>query len=108
MRSEREKQGWGYYAAIILFIAVLAFAVLGLVRSSSFAGASTGRTDEPGMSSPAASPPGVRLTTGPVATPRIPPPTPSAPTEPPSRTYIYPPPEAGAIAVPGPAAQPRR
>src|SRR4029453_7337593 len=32
---------WPYYAAIVLFVAVLAFAVLGLVRSSTLAGVAT-------------------------------------------------------------------
>jgi hypothetical protein len=80
--------------------------VLGLVRSSSLAGASTARGHEqPRPVTPRARP--NSLATGPVATPQIPPPTPSEPTEPPSRTYIHPPPELAGTPSPAPAAQSR-
>lgn len=108
MQGEREPQGWTYYAALVLFVGVLAFAILGLVRSSSLFGASTrGRSGSP-RSSVTPTPAGIPLATGTIPTPRIPPPTPSAPTEPPSRTYVYPPPELGATAPPEPGGEPRR
>lgn len=105
------RPGWPYYAAVALFVAVLAFAVLGLVRSSSIGSASMreGETT-PGPTTTAAA---SRATptapaNGPVPTAQIPPPTRSSPTPPPSRTYLYPPPER-AVTVDGqPAAQPRR
>jgi hypothetical protein len=92
---------WGYYAALVLFVAILAFAVLGLVRSSSRAGAA-GR---PSSTTP--SPSAIPLAKGPIATPQIPPPPPSAPTQPPSRTILYPPPEVAATAPSEPGDQPR-
>jgi hypothetical protein len=104
-RRDPERASWAYYAAIILFVAVLAFAVLGLVRSSSLAGASTARGPEPRSTTPRV--PQTALAAGPVATPQIPPPTPGEPTEPPSRTYIHPPPELAGTPPPVPAAQPR-
>lgn len=105
-RRDPERASWAYYAAIVLFVAVLAFAVLGLVRSSSLAGASTARGPEkPRSITPLARQ--ISLAAGPVATPQIPPPTPGAPTEPPSRTYIHPPPELAGTPPPAPAAQPR-
>jgi hypothetical protein len=94
---EPRRVGWTYYAAVVLFLAVLAFAVLGLVRSSSLAGAAQDR--KPDASTPSASPtPTVPpLAAGPVPTPQIPPPTRSFPTQPPSRTYLHPPPEQAAV-----------
>lgn len=100
-----DRPGWGYYAAIVLFIGVLAFAVLGLVRSTSLAGASSARGGA--STAPTPTPGAIRLLTGPVPTPQIPPPTPIAPTRPPSRTYLYPPPELGGATPPAPAGQPR-
>ena len=107
MRQQADRPGWAYYAALVLFFAILAFAVLGLVRSSSQAG-----TVEDRPAGAPATPARIRipLATGPVATPQIPPPTPAAPTEPPSRTYVHAPPELAATAVPAPdrEVQPRR
>jgi hypothetical protein len=101
-----------YYSAIALFVAILAFAVLGLVRSSTLA--VPGRGDR----SPTPRPSDVRTPTAaaPAPTAEIPPPTPSAPTRPPSVTYLYPPPEETAAApipqstppIPDPTPQPRR
>ena len=102
-----ERPGWGYYAAIALFVGVLAFAILGLVRSTSSAGASDARRGGPSDSAVTPTP-GVALATGRIPTPQIPPPTRSDPTQPPSRTYLHPPPELAATAPPEPAAQPRR
>jgi hypothetical protein len=104
MTLEPERPGWAYYAAVVIFVAVLAFAVLGLVRSSSRAGAA-GRTAP--LPTPATTP-AIRLATGRVLTPQIPPPSPSAPTQPPSRTHLHPPPEVAATTPPEPDAQPRR
>lgn len=100
MTPEPERPGWAYYAAVVIFVAVLAFAVLGLVRSSSRAGAS-GRP-----APPAATPTdrAIRLVTGRLPTPQIPPRSSAAPTQPPSRTYLYPPPEAAATPLPEPGA----
>lgn len=88
MEREPGRPGWAYYAAVAIFVAILGFAVLGLVRSSSLAGAST--QNRSGGANVTPTPAGILLT-GPVPTPRIPPPTPSSPTEPPSRTEIHPP-----------------
>jgi hypothetical protein len=106
---EPERAGWRYYAAIVLFLAVLAFAVLGLVRSSSFgrpSGSARRAAEAPSFRAPGGEKAPVRIVLGPAATPQIPPPTRSAPTEPPSRTYLHPP-EAPITAVPQPGAQPR-
>ena len=101
MSAAVRRPGWSYYFALVLFIAILAFAVLGLVRSSTVvrvvADAPEGATTPPSA-----------VRTGPVPTAQIPPPTPSAPTPPPSRTYLHPPPELGATAEQGEAVQPRR
>lgn len=105
MAREPGRPGWAYYAAVAVFLAILAFAVLGLVRSSSLAGAST--RDRSGGATVTRTPAGILLT-GPIPTPRIPPPTPSSPTEPPSRTDIHPPPENAAPAPGAPANQPLR
>jgi len=107
MEREPERPPWAYYAAIVLFVAVVGFAVLGLVRSTSRAGAATGRPPSP---SPATTPtaPVTLPRIGPVATPQIPPPPPSAPTQPPSRTYLFAAPELATTAAPSPGAQPRR
>ena len=105
MAREPERPGWGYYAAVAVFLAILAFAVLGLVRSSSLAGAST--RDRSGGPTVTPRPAGLLLT-GPIPTPRIPPPTQSSPTEPPSRTFIHPPPETAPPALEAPANQPLR
>lgn len=107
-RGDREKTRWAYYATIVLFVGVLAFAILGLVRSTGSAGASTGRHPNDPQSRSATPPPTrVPLANGRIPTPQIPPPTPSAPTEPPSRTYLHPAPELAGTAPPAPAAQPR-
>jgi hypothetical protein len=93
-----------YYTAVALFLAILAFAVLGLVRSTSLAGAGLGEKE----SAPRPAPTRTPRADAPVPTAQIPPPTPSAPTRPPSVTYLYPPPEAPVTASPEPGAQPRR
>ena len=104
MRSEGERSGWLYYGAIALFVGILAFAILGLVRSSNLGAApARGGAPEP-TETPGA--PSV-LVAGPQPTVAIPPPTPAAPTPPPSRTYIHPPPEAEAV-YSDPAAAPLR
>jgi hypothetical protein len=90
---ENASPGWAYYAAVVLFVGVLAFAILGLVRSSSLAGASTRSRSGAPRSSAMPTPAGIRLSTGRIPTPQIPPPSPVAPTELPSRTYLYPAPE---------------
>jgi hypothetical protein len=105
---ETRRAGWPYYAAIALFVAVLAFAVLGLVRSSTLAGAPDRSIVSSLSSASAVTPRAPALANGPVPTPRIPPPTRNFPTRPPSRTYLHPPPEHAATAAPEPAAQPRR
>ena len=90
-----------YYSAIALFVAILGFAVLGLVRSSTLAVSGSGdRRATP-------RPPDARTPTaaGPAPTAEIPPATPSAPTRPPSVTYLYPPPE-GTAAGPLPEVTP--
>jgi hypothetical protein len=102
--SDPGPPGVAYYFAIALFLAVLAFALLGLVRSSSRAGAAS---DERERTPPPAVTP-TAFAGGPVLTPQIPPPTPPAPTRPPSRTYLHPAPEVTAAASPEPGAQPRR
>jgi len=94
----------GYYLAIALFLAILALAVLGLVRASSLAGPASGdpkRTPRP-TPTPAVMP-GL-----PVPTAQIPPPTPLEPTHPPSVTYLYPPPDESVTTGPEAEAQPRR
>ncbi len=94
-RSERDdRPGWAYYGAIALFVGILAFAVLGLVRSSSPGGAR--RASSP--LAPTKGPDPARFpAAGPPPTIRIPPPTASAAPEPPSRTYIHPPPESEGV-----------
>jgi hypothetical protein len=100
-----------YYFAVALFVAILAFAVLGLVRSSTLA--VSGRSDRP--ATPRPSDARTPTAAGPAPTAEIPPPTRSAPTRPPSVTYLYPPPEETAAAlpevtppIPEPTPQPRR
>lgn len=107
---EDRRPGWPYYAAIVLFIGVLGFAVLGLVRSSTLAGAASQRGAEKDSAKGADPTPRSFLAKGPVPTPQIPPPTPSEPTQPPSRTYLHPPPDVVPTAElpPEPAAQPRQ
>jgi hypothetical protein len=103
--EEGERPGWAYYGAIALFVGILGFAVLGLVRSSSLVGSPAGSASrEP---SPTKAPPNGVLSAGPVPTVRIPPPTASVATPPPSRTYIHPPPESEAV-YSDRAAEPRR
>jgi len=93
-----------YYTAVALFLAILAFAVLGLVRSTSLAGAGSREAERaPRPAATWTAPAGA-----PVPTAQIPPPTPSAPTRPPSVTYLYPPPEAPVTASPETGPQPRR
>lgn len=101
-----------YYMAVAVFLAILAFAVLGLVRVSSLVGPASAR---PGAT-PGPLPTRTVVVALPVPTAQIPPPTPSEPTRPPSTTYLYPPPEESVTAAPegavttGPDAgtQPRR
>ena len=106
MSADLEKRsGWIYYGAIAVFVGILAFAILGLVRSSSVVGASpSGRADRDLSARPG--PPSL-LATGPQPTIAIPPPTAAVPTPPPSRTYIHPPPGAEAV-YPDPAGGLRR
>ena len=106
----------GYYLAIALFVAILAFAVLGLVRSSTSGGVSSRERTSPPV------PTRSFAANLPAPTAEIPPPTPSEPTRPPSVTYLYPPPEteptaepttdpaamAEPTAEPEPESQPRR
>jgi len=100
-----------YYAAVAIFVAVLAFAILGLVRSSSIGRAVSREAERaPGrQTSPAAA---ALTPTAPAnraaPTAQIPPPTRSATVSPPSRTYLYPPPERNVTAESSPATQPRR
>jgi hypothetical protein len=94
----------GYYLAVALFLAILVFAVLGLVRASSVIGAGSPR---PAIT-PRLVPTRTRIAGLPVPTAQIPPPTPYEPTRPPSVTYLYPPPEESAAAEPEVRAQPRR
>ena len=93
-----------YYMAVAVFLAILTFAVLGLVRVSSLVG--------PALARPGATPrplPTRTVIAGlPVPTAQIPPPTVSEPTRPPSTTYLYPPPEESVTAVPDAGTQPRR
>ena len=103
MTAPPRPTGWAYYSAVVLFLAVLAFAVLGLVRSTTVARVSGGVSES--VVTPAGTP---RARTGPVPTAQIPPPTRSAPTQPPSRTYLHPPPETVTTPDSEPAAQPRR
>ncbi len=100
-----EGPGWAYYGAIALFVGILGFAILGLVRTSSLVGAApaVSSADELASTKGPASP----LSDGPPPTIRIPPPTPSVVTPPPSRTYIHPPPESEAV-YSDPADEPRR
>lgn len=94
--SDSGRSRAGYYLAFALFLAILAFAVLGLVRASSLA--------RPASRDPKGTPPPAPTRTViaglPAPTAQIPPPTPSEPTRPPSVTYLYPPPDEGS--------QPRR
>ena len=109
---ESSPQRVGYYFAIALFVAILAFAVLGLVRSSTSAGVSSRERTPPQL------PTRSFAANLPAPTAEIPPPTPSEPTRPPSVTYLYPPPEteptadptamAEPTAEPEPESQPRR
>ncbi|MEO8348881.1 MAG: hypothetical protein ABI610_08215 [Acidobacteriota bacterium] len=100
------RPGWAYYGAIALFVGILGFAVLGLLRSSSLVGsAPTGSASR--ELAPTKGPAHSVLAVGPPPTIRIPPPTASAATPPPSRTYIHPPPEAEAV-YSDPAAEIRR
>lgn len=94
----------GYYLAIALFLAILAFAVLGLVRASSLAAPATRAS----AGTPRPLPTRTVIAGLPVPTAQIPPPTPSEPTKPPSVTYLYPPPEESVTATPEAGTQPRR
>jgi len=107
MEHQPERPAWTYYAAIVLFVAVLGFAVLGLVRSTSRAGAATGRPPKPPTAT-TRSQSAIPLSAGPVPTPQIPPPSPSAPTQPPSRTVLYPAPGSATMPPAEPVPQPRR
>jgi len=98
MSADLEKRsGWIYYGAIALFVGILAFAILGLVRSSSIVGASPARRADRDLAPKSLADPQSILATGPQPTIAIPPATASAPTPPPSRTYIHPPPVAEAV-----------
>jgi len=108
---ESRRPGSSYYAAVALFVAVTAFAILGLVRSSSMGRAATREPETtPGrQTSPSAA--AVTRTAPPnqpAPTAQIPPPTRNATVSPPSRTYLYPPPEKSVTAGSPPATQPRR
>ena len=81
----------GYYLAIALFLAILAFAVLGLVRASSLGGPASSDPKK----TPLPAPTRTVIAGLPAPTAQIPPPTPSEPTRPPSVTYLYPPPDEG-------------
>lgn len=108
MRSGGQpRPGLAYYGAIALFVGILAFAVLGLIRSSSLVG--TASAGSASRELPPTRGPGAKsvLSAGPLPTIRIPPPTASVATPPPSRTYIHPPPESEAV-YSAPAAEPRR
>jgi hypothetical protein len=102
--SDSGRSRSGYYLAVALFVAILAFAVLGLVRSSSLVGQAS---HDPGKT-PLPAPTRTAVAALPAPTAQIPPPTPSEPTRPPSMTHLYPPPEASATAVPEAGDQPRR
>ena len=78
-----------YYVAIALFLAILAFAILGLVRASSL----VGPVFPARAGTPRTLPTRTAIAGLPVPTAQIPPPTPSEPTKPPSVTYLYPPPD---------------
>jgi hypothetical protein len=93
-----------YYVAVAVFFAILAFAVLGLVRVSSLVGPAPAR---PGAT-PRPLPTRTVIAGLPVPTAQIPPPIPSEPTKPPSVTYLYPPPEESVTAAPDAGTQPRR
>jgi uncharacterized protein (DUF58 family) len=104
------RPGWTYYAAVALFVAVIAFAILGLVRSSIGRTASREPETKPGrQTSPSAA-----LVTPtapanrPAPTAQIPAPTRGTAVSPPSRTYLYPPPERNVTAGSAPTPQPRR
>lgn len=88
-----------------LFVGILGFAVIGILRSSSLIGSTPGgpASREP---APTKGPAGI-LIAGPPPTVRIPPPTAAVATPPPSRTYIHPPPEPEAV-YSDPAAELRR
>jgi hypothetical protein len=108
---EPRRPGWAYYAAVALFVAVLAFAILGLVRSSSIGRVASREpeTTSGGQTLPSAAAvtPGVPANR-PAPTAQIPPPTRSTTVSPPSRTYLYPPPERNVTADSAPSTQPRR
>jgi hypothetical protein len=88
-----------------LFLGILGFAVLGVLRSSSLVRSTRGgpASREP---APTKGPSGL-LIAGPPPTIRIPPPTATLATPPPSRTYIHPPPDSEAV-YSAPAAELRR
>lgn len=100
------RPGWTYYGAIALFVGILGFAVLGLLRSSSLVGSAPAGTASRQLT-PTRGPSNSVLSAGPQPTIRIPPPTASVATPPPSRTYIHPPPESEAV-YSDPAAEIRR
>lgn len=102
-----ERPGWAYYGAIALFVGILGFAVLGLIRSSSLVGAAPAGSASREIPPTKGPGPGSVLFAGPPPTIRIPPPTASVATPPPSRTYIHPPPESEAV-YSDQAADPRR
>ncbi len=99
-----DRPGWAYYGAMALFVGILGFAILGLVRSSSPGGAGSVSSRLAPTKGPD---PGSVLAAGPAPTIRIPPATSSVATPPPSRTYIHPPPESEAV-YSDPAVEPRR
>lgn len=102
--SDADPPRAGYYLAVAIFLAVLAFAVLGLVRASSLGGSASAGPDRTPQSTPTP-----RLAPGlPAPTAQIPPPTPAGPTRPPSMTYLYPPPEERVTASRPATDQPRR
>ncbi|HVE65826.1 MAG TPA: hypothetical protein VNC59_04535 [Thermoanaerobaculia bacterium] len=107
MMSSRidDKPRWAYYGAIAVFLGILAFAVLGILRSSSLVGSTSALPRAPAPT-PTRAPSGI-LAPGPPPAIRIPPRTASAATPPPSRTYIHPPPESEGL-YSDPAAELRR
>jgi hypothetical protein len=102
--SDADPPRAGYYLAVAIFLAVLAFAVLGLVRASSRgSSASAGPERIPQPTPTPRADPGQRVPTA-----QVPPLTPAGPTRPPSVTYLYPPPEERVTAIPPDADQLRR
>jgi hypothetical protein len=105
---EPRRPGFAYYAAVALFVAVLAFAILGLVRSTIGRAASPEPETTPGQQTSPSAAATTPAANRPAPTAQIPQPTRSATVSPPSRTYLYPPPERNVTADSAPPTQPRR